>query len=359
MTGQSLSEHKLGDSPFNKQRHDYLDLIKGLAIFLVIETHAREMAGTNFYGFIIKTAYYSIDRNGVLLFFLCSGALLLSRKNHDIAKVAKRCFRLIVILSVYSVITNSVYYISHGKDITLEIKDALTYNNMLTYFNYDKAIHLWFLCSYIPLLIASPFVGLAVRSMSDRMLTACIMVLMICGPISKVMITLGAHGFEIFNAGDNATFLMYMIVGFAIHNDRIIISKTKPVIALIIVLSSCFASVYCQAFMHGNSFFGKDDWRVLNNYASSIFLIPSSIFTFILIKNLRMTSSFIEKAGRSSFGIYLIHYVILIFIFRGISENHSLFEKYLIAMSMAIITLPASLIAVKIIKKTGLSYLIR
>ncbi|MEH4625662.1 MULTISPECIES: acyltransferase [Phytobacter] len=343
----------------DKSRHNYLDLSKGLAIFLVIETHAREMAGTNFYGFILKTAFYSLDRNGVLLFFLCSGALLLSKDTFDTAKLFKRCFRLTIILSIYSIVTNSVFYIADGKNALLEIKDALLFNNMLTSFNYDKAIHLWFLCAYIPLLLASPLIGLAVRSMSGKALTFSISLLFLCGPLSKVMTTIDIQGFELFDAGDKATFLMYMVIGYAIHNDRLMICKTKPYLALLVAVISAIISVICQNFMFTSGFFNENDWRVLSNYSSSIFLLPSAVFLFIFLRNAKIKSNIIERIGRCSFGIYLTHYMIMKCMFMVIPKFSSLLEKYVMSMIMALVALLLSMIASGLLARLRLSYLVR
>jgi surface polysaccharide O-acyltransferase-like enzyme len=67
--------------------------------------------------------------------------------------------------------------------------------------------------------------------------------------LSKVMTTIDIQGFELFDAGDKATFLMYMVIGYAIHNDRLMICKTKPYLALLVAIISAIISVICQNFM--------------------------------------------------------------------------------------------------------------
>lgn len=350
-------ENKTKD--FSFPRHNYLDFIKGLAIFLVIETHAREMAGTNFYGFILKALFYSFDRNGVILFFLCSGSLLLSKESIKLSSLMGKAFRLIALLSFYSIITNIIYYTLNGKFFLTEIKDAFLYNNMITSHNYDKAIHLWFLCSYIPLLLASPFISAAVRSISDKTLYVLLGMLTFFGPIAKILVALGLSGFIIFDAGENATFLLYMIIGYSLHSGRINADKLKPKHLAFILALSCASSVFVQYLMFTFEFINENSWRIFNNYSSSIFLLPSSICIFLLIKNAKISSFLIEKIGKCSFGIYLVHYSIMLFLYSLMPTLESLPSKYIEAMMISLITLPLSIAASGLIKRIGLSYLVR
>jgi surface polysaccharide O-acyltransferase-like enzyme len=59
-----------------------LDLVKTVAIFLILLTHIKENMG--FYGLpeYAKEISYYIDRMGVPLFFMVSGVLLLGSKKN-------------------------------------------------------------------------------------------------------------------------------------------------------------------------------------------------------------------------------------------------------------------------------------
>ena len=84
------------------QRIDYLDVLRGIATILVIFIH---VSSSNWYGYIGSTNWYffsfyeSISRFAVPIFFMISGAMLLSpEKEITFPYIFKKIFRMIIFL---------------------------------------------------------------------------------------------------------------------------------------------------------------------------------------------------------------------------------------------------------------------
>ena len=143
----------------------YLDVLKVLAIFLVLWNHT--VSGFELYNRVLDmpqhffyTCFSIFDKIAVPLFFMCSGALLLGREESWKRILTHRVRRFALILLVVSVI-NYIQYYSGRSDYSV--------NGFLFRF-YSGSIRtpLWYLYAYLAFLLTLPFIRKLARTMRER-----------------------------------------------------------------------------------------------------------------------------------------------------------------------------------------------
>ncbi len=137
----------------------WLDLARALAIALVVFTHAHERAGIG--NDLLKSVFYSVDRLGVPLFFMISGGLVLPKiVDMDILAFYKRRVpQFLVLLFVWTVVTNLVKHWAEGKDLTQALLLSLTRTNGIFPADTGGATQMWFMYAIITLYLVAPFLA--------------------------------------------------------------------------------------------------------------------------------------------------------------------------------------------------------
>lgn len=294
-------------------RLGYIDYIKSFAILLVLLTHAHELA-------LIKSVpmtsiLYSIDRMGVPLFLMASGILILDKakdKGLEIFK-SQRLYQFILLLIIYSILTNAItYHLNNDYNWFKSFSLALEFNNILLYGRTGSAVHLWYMFLFIPLYILSPYISKMVSSCSDREL---LVFIAIC-----VLLNQGATSYDVlmgeatlinhFYKDMTGSCVSFFIFGY--WYCRKFNASNIQINNILFGSFSCILALYVKFNLEVEQ--GKI-LGVLNWYSSSITIVISSLGFFIvfyeLTKNLKPSKT-ITFLARFSFGVYLIHYGILL-----------------------------------------------
>ena len=142
----------------------HLDLLRLMAIYFVIFNHTgdrgymlfAERTDSPLYWLYLLTSV--LCKVAVPLFFMISGALLLPREESLGRLFSKRVLRMTAVLALISV----PYY------LWLHRSEGLSLSSFLTYiYGNSASTSLWYLYSYIALLLMMPFLRSMVRSMTQ------------------------------------------------------------------------------------------------------------------------------------------------------------------------------------------------
>ena len=151
--------------PVPKNPKTYLDILKVLAIFLVLWNHTG--SGFELYNdvhdmprHLVYLCCSILDKIAVPLFFMASGALLLGREESVHTILTRRVRRFALILAAASAV-NYIYYFSGTRNFSL-------YDFAVRLYTGTVAGPLWYLYSYIGLLLTLPFLRKLARTMRER-----------------------------------------------------------------------------------------------------------------------------------------------------------------------------------------------
>ena len=151
--------------PVPKNPKTYLDILKVLAIFLVLWNHTG--SGFELYNdvhdmpqHLVYLCCSILDKIAVPLFFMASGALLLGREESLHMILTRRVRHFALILLAASAV-NYIYLYAADKNFSL-------YDFAVRLYTGTVAGPLWYLYSYLALLLSLPFLRKLARTMRER-----------------------------------------------------------------------------------------------------------------------------------------------------------------------------------------------
>ena len=143
----------------------HLDILRVLAIYLVVFNHTGERGfmlfanNTDSLGYFPYMVYSILCKIAVPIFFMISGALLLPKDESLKQLFSKRIFRMIVVLVLISV----PYYFWLHRTQGISVVRFFTY-----IYGHSASTSLWYLYSYIGLLLMLPFLRSMVKCMKQQ-----------------------------------------------------------------------------------------------------------------------------------------------------------------------------------------------
>lgn len=312
----------------NKSRYYFLDLLKTIAIFLVVIYHVAafldgKIVGNNV-SFIDYLKYYlrSFMAMGVPIFFFVNGALMFN-KDFDLKKHLHRMLKIIgltIFWIIFSFIIISI--INNG---SASIVDAIKSLWKLK-FKYNN--HLWFLGTLVILYVFFPLLKLA-WDKDKKIFKFFLIAIFIATVGSKLLVQIynifamilgknvkgiGTNVLSLFNpvAGINGYALVYFMLGaICFQYKEKFKNKKYNIIAIIsIIISSILLCLY---------------WILISKYTNKtidyvwvsydiIFTLINVISLFVICLNYKENKIFnkiIQTIGSNTMGIYLIHMIIL------------------------------------------------
>jgi surface polysaccharide O-acyltransferase-like enzyme len=280
----------------------WVDFIRVVSTFLVVLAHAIGWGGDPRW---MQTLYYTISRNGVPLFFMISGYLVLSREEGTWTFLKKRAWKILIPFFVWSTI-----YDVYWNDAFAET--GLTFQAVFRLFirilRGPRAEHLWFFYALIGLYLFAPVLRLFVKKARDLDVLYYIALWFLAVPILFVLegTTPLRSGFELnYMTGYVGYYLLGLYLG------RLNVIRRAPVLSLIVLLAGfvfSFLVFYLDLPPQGNE-------TAFRSYLSlNIVLMAIMTFSFLRTAGESLpgsAASFLRLVGQSSFGIYLMHSIIL------------------------------------------------
>ena len=302
-------------------------MARAIAILFVVFTHIHEQIGVDSY--IIQAIFYDIDRLGVPLFFMLSGALVLPKIVNINMWVfyRKRIPQFIFLLFFYSFLTTFIQKAFSNIPIWQSLKESLVFTNGIYPANTGGAHHLWFMYTIIELYLIAPFLGKLLERLSNREILFFLVISIFLTQFKDSLIggfRIEVDFIQILGSDFLGGHLNFFVIGYLLIYRRINLSLLSSLALLLLpILFSLLRE------LHKSEFIGVFHW-----YSSSLSILLSSVGLLSLIRiafENTQKSIFIERISLYSFGIYLSHYV-FIYIFKAIIDFSifSFWEKLIV-----------------------------
>lgn len=293
-----------------KERSFGLDLIRTLAIFLVMGSHFMEYSG--FYGQIMDgekvfllTMLRCFVRICVPLFILLTGYLKCEKKlSKEYYNEIKTILITYFVVSIIMICFKRWYF--HDDE---RLKDMI-----LGIFNYTTIQYGWYVEMYIGLFLFIPFINILYKNIPDKKQKQILILSLIltCSiPQTLQVLFIDDTALDILpNWWGNTTYvLIYYLVGAYIREYKPVIKKKLNLLLIGIIL---FFEVFVIFYYCRGTTFGKVIPNGLNFNALPIVVI--SILVFLLLYDLKCDKKSIKKFIKSisinSFTMYLLSAII-------------------------------------------------
>ncbi len=318
MTGKTVAGNRIVE----------FDLARTLAIFSVVFCHATEA----FYPFNQDTVFYlpgttklfmlgfiTIGRLGVPIFLFLTGALVLKKcietDEHVLSFYRKSLVPLLIAYGIW-VMIYAGFFLATGR------ADDASIINIVKYLLFLKQLPLqntWYFPMIIGMYIGIPFIARIVKTFSIRSTWLLISVVFTIGFILPTVNSL----FEVINISGTvgsilevpllgSGYALYIYLGFLMTGKEVKISRA---VLLLIAAVSFAITVGVQIFSYREgSGFAYTVWYDFP------FLLICTVCLFLLIvktdltKIKKRTASFFTFISRISFGIFLIHVIVIYFL---------------------------------------------
>lgn len=312
----------------------YIDNLRFIAIIGVIFVHV-DINTLNGYGIIpninwwIANLFQSLFSFCIPVFVMITGALLLS-KDYKIKYFLKNRFiRLIIPFLFWSII----YIIFNFKFLSL--RNDMSVEQLIKWFflqlNGLSSVHFWYVYMIAGVYLTIPIIGRWIRNCNRNEIIYFLIIWLISVFISQPFLSDYKPNIDLtFFSG----FMGYLVLGYFLSTNK---PENKKLSIILIVTGFLFTLLGTYLYTIKN---GKCDIHLYNSLSPNIIIFSSGVFLFfkgINLKSVSREESHNEKTGlkgksilikfrnsicKYSFGIYLIHLLILILLERfGISSD--------------------------------------
>ena len=301
-----MSQHTV-----NPQRLYWLDLIRVISIFLVVILHAAagllyRWGKISFSEWMTGNVYDSLARISVPLLFMVSGSLLLAKTEPMKDFFFKRASKLLIPFIVWSLI----YLAWH---CNVESEGACTRKAVLNMFLVDGTYyHLWFLYALAGLYLVTPLLRLITTSGGKTILWYFVALWLLFQPGMAILHKV--WNFQIGVSVPMATgYIGFFVLGYLLSDISLPPRSIPPLCIIWFTGTAATAAGTYIISLYANEFSG-----FFYDYLS-INVILTSVSAFLLLKLLAAQNFFqhpfitmlIYRAAAGSFGIYLIHALVL------------------------------------------------
>lgn len=325
-------------------RRSDLDLIRVVAIVLVISIHVSGVGFSNFQSseWAAVNFYESFSRFAVPLFFMVTGALLVPRTN-SIESIIRRVWKVTVPLFVWSLAYIIFFRVTNVRSASAPWE---IFSNPVVY-------HFWFLYTLIGVYLFLPVMS-GFYSANRTSTILFVLAILVIGK-SLVPVVLEVTGVK--PIGIDFTFMSwvagYLVIGALISN-RLDLS-TIPTIAIV------------GTWIFSVIGIGATTWYLSENAGEAVkafyrsfspFVITGTLALYVLISRLAgrlftpdsSRSRMLEKCSSLVFGIYLLHPFTL-YSLEIIGIDLYLFNAWIAIPSITIATFLITLFVVFVMKK--------
>ena len=342
----------------NNKRIDELDLLKTIAIIMVVAQHVP-LYNCDFFndGYVIQY-FFKLLLEGVPLFFAVNGFLLLKKDNLDIKKHYKKVVKMIFLVFIWEIILITIGMMFDGTKFNFGLVLDLFFRGGLNSSIYTS--HLWFMQALIAIYCVYPLIWDAYHYNYELFKVLFIIICfftIVNGSIELIsnlfnydgyakMINYVSSYIERFDLiGDYKWQLFYFCLGGIVQKNLNFIEEKRTVFIIIGFLC------WCLAFGYGYCVSLKSK-TIFNEYfnANTVFMVLIVLGWFALFINYKSKSilgKIINYIGKNTFGIYIIHTYFLRTVDLFINNN-TFFSRLLNVWLTLLISLLFTIITKKI-----------
>jgi surface polysaccharide O-acyltransferase-like enzyme len=302
-------------------RYFYLDYLRIYATIAVVTIHvsaskvSSDTFKTDLFGWFSGNFYETLSRASVPIFVMISGALLLNDKRSlTISQfLKKRVNKVAIPLVAWSII----YYVAkvYNNTFVFSLKEFI-----YKFFTDNIVAHLWFMYTILGLYLITPLLKILVRNATKRDVEYFLGLWIFASIIAKLMVYLVGFSLsmELFFV---TNYVGYFVLGYYLFKYQF--SKKHVAltqISLVIGLLGTFFLTYYGTVKNG----GILDQYWYAYHSVTVFMISVGIFTLfkdILYKSKLDINSKLNWFSQASFGIYLVHLLVLNYLFASITDK--------------------------------------
>jgi surface polysaccharide O-acyltransferase-like enzyme len=272
----------------------WVDLVRVIGAFLVVMAHVSyHGSGVT----LISSFYYVITRVAVPLFFMGSGYLLLGREESYGVFFKKRALKVVVPFIIWSLI----YLLWNREGFEAGFSFKLVVSYVLKIIHGPRENHLWFFYDLIGLYLFTPILRVFVARASLRDLYYFCGLWFVVVPVFSFLEEFSPLqiGLEVyFIAGYSGYFMLGHLLGKFQYSRRQLYWFAFMFVILSIVTTAL------EYFIKSEYFVGY----------LSMNIVLMAVFAFIILREVQVSdrlNNLLVPLGRASFGIYLVHIIVL------------------------------------------------
>lgn len=354
----------------SKQRIIYVDILKIVAIMGVIILHSAapltyQLNSIKLSWWWISNFFESSMRWAVPIFVMVSGMLLLDPKKEESIKIflIKRFNRVLIPFIFWGI----VYTIWNYKYIIVSKQSLPILKIIESFITGPIYFHLWYIYIILGLYISTPIIRIYIKNTDIDNLKYFLIIWFITNGVFNFIQTIS--GIKI---GINLNFFLgyvgYFILGYYLHITKFNKKQINYVYFLSLI---CFIVTIIGTFILTKTNDGILKETFYEYLSPNVILMSIGIFIFIknfnwiklfenrnsLFGNININNIILEVSSLS-FGIYLIHPLIMLFInlsILPIKINAMLINPLFGIPFTALLTLLISFVILKVLKKFSLS----
>lgn len=328
-----------------KKRIIYIDVIRVLAMFMVVLAHAcanRLSVRDGSLSWSVSNALVVITLIAVPLFFMISGATILnSRRTKDIPYLFKhRLVRVLVPFILWSIISA---YSLRKIDHIFSYQDF--FHSVLMMYHQPVLIAYWFIYPLVSLYLLSPLLKAMVENMDDTLLNYLLALWLVISMLLPALVSALPKNIGVYFDGYTVGKVVFSSsLGYFILGHKLTQTKHQRI-------SSLWTAVLIFILVEVNvliGFFGLKDSLKWLNIIQTINVPIIAALVFLLLKSFEghyhnWFIKTIEVLAPLTYGVYLVHGLSIEIVSRMVGNN-----KFFIIFVLATI---ASLIVIFILSK--------
>lgn len=358
---------------YKANRIIYLDILRVLAIFMVLLLHAGDPylwdATTQSFG--AECSFYcALLRPCVPLFIIISSVLLLPLKTDATTFLKKRSIRVLIPFLLWSIIyvflptPDKIVFGGPENAFSNSDMNVFVYNLMMIPISFTSTnLHFWFIYTIIGLYLFMPIISPWIQQASKKTLLFFLTIwsvtlffpyLRLWFPQIQGECDWNQFGMLYYFSG----YLGYIVLGYFLHKHNTL-SSVKSTLLGLLLFAIGFTLTYKgflwdeHRFLHKLNTTGVEDWSLLElcigNLTINVVLMTTGIFMFFQKLTLpQFLNSIIVELSVFSYAIFLVHYIFNLWVchsLAGIMDFNPGVEQFLIAL----IVFVSSYIIVKLI----------
>ncbi|MBQ7351681.1 MAG: acyltransferase [Clostridia bacterium] len=267
-------------------RKSNFELLRIFAMFLIVASHwgymtnGVDMQVATQSNYLFYAMFRSFGQVGVTLFIFISGYFLCKSKfkiNSFVRLLCQQIFYVLLTFGIACIIRPILY----GEDF-------FTFNNLLKSLTIFSGNY-WFLAFYYIIFLIHPFINKMIEKLNQKQFLFLLIVLFFCCVIMpsismRALNNCSAFVFWIF---------AYLVGSFLRLNPNVLKNKWFTIIGLGIAL--CAKFLFFLYFQYTSEF---------RNTVCCFFI---SLYIFVLFRDLKIESKFINVIASSMLGVYLLH----------------------------------------------------
>ena len=289
-------------APSTESRFRWVDTIRALAAFLVVVAHLFYLGEVSNN---VQILYFTLTRVAVPLFFMVSGYLLLAKSEPYSDFFRKRALKVFFPFLIWSVI----YLIWNRESLDHSLLDLIK-SYIIKIIRGPRESHLWFFYELFGLYLFTPILRIYIANASNKDLAyfCGIWFLFTCIGYTVQEFTPVIIGFQYYFLYG---YVGYFVFGYAV--SRMSLTKNLKYIALGVFLLFFLAEL---AGMYLRSYFQLRT-QYFEDYLSFNIIIMSWAL-YVVLFELKVTDlvyRLVLPLSRASFGIYLVHVIVIDYLF--------------------------------------------